>query len=156
MMHRSSVIRGHLYITSGYFEAFLNHPPTYVKPFSLHKVRENCHFLDHQPTPISLRNIKMAPKRVFEWIALSSWRQNYTLQLNICHEACKLQPIWSIMSKISKHWPIFSIQDFCCRYLKSINQFSKFHNVISSKVSDGIRVFLFHSILSKNKIFFLS
>jgi hypothetical protein len=22
---------------------------------------ENCHFLDHPPTPISLRNIKMAP-----------------------------------------------------------------------------------------------
>jgi hypothetical protein len=36
----------------------LNHPPTYVRTFSLHKVRENCHFLDHPPT---LRSIKMAP-----------------------------------------------------------------------------------------------
>ena len=41
---------GNLYITQGYFEAFLNHPPTYVRTFSLHKVRENCHFLDHPPT----------------------------------------------------------------------------------------------------------
>ena len=40
----------------------MNHPPTYVRTFSLHKVRENCHFLDHPPTPMSLRNIKMAPK----------------------------------------------------------------------------------------------
>ena len=31
------------------------------KDISLHKVRENCHFLDHPPTPMSLRNIKMAP-----------------------------------------------------------------------------------------------
>ena len=40
----------------------MNHPPTYVRTFLLHKVRENCHFLDHPPTPVSLRNIKMAPK----------------------------------------------------------------------------------------------
>ena len=33
----------------------------YIMTFSLHKVRENCHFLDHPPTPMSLRNIKMAP-----------------------------------------------------------------------------------------------
>ena len=39
----------------------MNHPPTYVRTFSLHKVRENCPFLDHPPTPTSLRNIKMAP-----------------------------------------------------------------------------------------------
>ena len=31
------------------------------KDMSLHKVRENCHFLDRPPTPMSLRNIKMAP-----------------------------------------------------------------------------------------------
>ena len=43
----------------------MNHPPTYVRTFSLHKVRENCHFLDHPPTPMSLRNIKMAPKEFF-------------------------------------------------------------------------------------------
>ena len=43
------------------FWGFLNHPPTYVRTFSLHKVRENCHFLDHPPTPKSLRNIKIAP-----------------------------------------------------------------------------------------------
>ena len=43
------------------FEAFLNHPPTYVRTFSLHKVRENWHLLDHPPTRMSLRNIKMAP-----------------------------------------------------------------------------------------------
>ena len=28
---------------------------------TVHKVRENCHFLDHPPTPMSLRDIKMAP-----------------------------------------------------------------------------------------------
>ena len=32
--------RGHLYITQGCFEASLNHPPTYVRTFLLHKVRE--------------------------------------------------------------------------------------------------------------------
>ena len=40
---------------------YLCHPPTYLRKFSLHKVRENCHFLDHPPTPMSLRYIKMAP-----------------------------------------------------------------------------------------------
>ena len=39
------------------FWGFFNHQPTYVRTFSLHKVRENCHFLDHLPTSISLRNI---------------------------------------------------------------------------------------------------
>ena len=41
----------------GFFE-----PPTHLrKDILLHKVRKNCHFLDHPPTPMSLRNIKMAP-----------------------------------------------------------------------------------------------
>ena len=39
----------------------MNHPPTSVRTFSLHKVRKNFHFLDNPPTPMSLRNIKMAP-----------------------------------------------------------------------------------------------
>ena len=39
-------------------------PPTYIRTFSLHKARENCHFLDHPPTSTSLRNIKMAPKHI--------------------------------------------------------------------------------------------
>ena len=43
-------------------KGFLNHAPTYVRTLQLHKVRKNCHFLDHPPTPMSLRNIKMAPK----------------------------------------------------------------------------------------------
>ena len=43
------------------FWSFLEPPNHYIRPFLLHKVRENCHFLDHPPTPISLRNIKMAP-----------------------------------------------------------------------------------------------
>ena len=45
------------------FWGFFNHPPTYVRTFSLDKVRENCHFLDQPPTPMSLRNIKMAPNQ---------------------------------------------------------------------------------------------
>ena len=40
----------------------MNHPPTYVRTFSLHKVRENCYFLDHPPNPMTLRNKKMVPK----------------------------------------------------------------------------------------------
>ena len=36
-------------------------PLTHLRTFLLHKVRENCHFLDHPPTPMSLRNIKIAP-----------------------------------------------------------------------------------------------
>ena len=43
------------------FWGFFEQPPTYVGTFLLHKVRENCHFLDHPSTLISLRNIKMAP-----------------------------------------------------------------------------------------------
>ena len=42
----------------------MNHLPTYIRTFSLHKVRENCHFLDHPPTPMSLRNKKMALNKV--------------------------------------------------------------------------------------------
>ena len=30
--------------------------------FLLHKVRENGHFLDHPPTTVPLRNLKMVPK----------------------------------------------------------------------------------------------
>ena len=37
-------------------------PPTHLlKTFSLHKVRENCHLLDHLPTAMPLHNIKMVP-----------------------------------------------------------------------------------------------
>ena len=37
-------------------------PPTHLRrDISLHKVRENCNFLDHPTTTMSLRNIKMAP-----------------------------------------------------------------------------------------------
>ena len=32
----------------GILRLFLNHPPIYVRTFSLHKVRVNCHFLDHR------------------------------------------------------------------------------------------------------------
>ena len=38
-----------------------------LRTFSLHKVRENSHFLDHPPTPMSLRNIKMAPYSKLFW-----------------------------------------------------------------------------------------
>ena len=41
----------------------MNHPHTYVRTFLLHKVRKNCQFPDHPPTPMSLRNIKMAPNQ---------------------------------------------------------------------------------------------
>ena len=34
----------------------------HVRTFSLRKVRENCHFLDHPPTTMTLHNIKMVPK----------------------------------------------------------------------------------------------
>ena len=44
------------------FQAFFEPPTHHERTFSLHKVRENCHFLDHPPTPMSLRNIKMAPR----------------------------------------------------------------------------------------------
>ena len=44
------------------FWGFLVPPTPYVR--TLHKVRENCHFLDHPPTPIALRNIKMVPKEI--------------------------------------------------------------------------------------------
>jgi hypothetical protein len=31
-------------------------PLPYVNTFSLHEVIENCHFLNHHPSPMSLRN----------------------------------------------------------------------------------------------------
>ena len=43
---------------------FLEPPTRHVRTFSLYKVRENwenCHFLDHPPTLMTLRNIKMVP-----------------------------------------------------------------------------------------------
>ena len=52
-------------LRKGVLRLFSNHPPTYVRTFSLHKVRENSNFLDHPPTPMSLRNIKMAPNMTF-------------------------------------------------------------------------------------------
>ena len=47
------------------FWGFLEPPTPYVRTFSLHKVRENCHFLDHPPTAMSLRNIKMTPYVIY-------------------------------------------------------------------------------------------
>ena len=54
----TNLVRGHFYIRC--FEAFLKHPPTKVRTFSLNKIRKNCHFLDNPPTPTFLHNIKMA------------------------------------------------------------------------------------------------
>ena len=54
------------------FWGFFEHPPTYVRTFSLHKVRKNCHFMDHPPIPMSLRNIKMDPKEQWRFISLSN------------------------------------------------------------------------------------
>ena len=51
----------------------MNHPPTYVRTFPLHKVRENCHFLDHPPTPMSLRNIKIAPSKLYSPATLNNY-----------------------------------------------------------------------------------
>ena len=48
-------------LRKGVLRLFFNHPPNSVRKFSLHKVRDNCHFMDNPPTPMSLRNIKMAP-----------------------------------------------------------------------------------------------
>ena len=48
------------------FRGFLEPPTPYVRTFSLHEVRENCHFLDHPPTPMSLRDIKEAPKVIIQ------------------------------------------------------------------------------------------
>ena len=44
------------------FWGFLVPPTPYVR--TLHKVRENCHFIDHPPTLIASRNIKMVPKEI--------------------------------------------------------------------------------------------
>ena len=43
------------------FWRFFDHPPSCIRVFSSHKVRGNCHFLDHPPTPMPLSNIKMVP-----------------------------------------------------------------------------------------------
>ena len=58
---------------------------TYVRTFSLHKLRKNCHFLDHPPTPMFLRNINTlgwAPRNLsclefkFDDTRLSYWHKN--------------------------------------------------------------------------------
>ena len=46
--------------------AFFEPPTSYVKTFSVYKVRENCHFENHPTTPMSLRNIKMVPKEFYD------------------------------------------------------------------------------------------
>jgi len=43
--------REHLSIMKGCFGAFKDHLPPYVRTFSLHEVRENCHFLNPFPHP---------------------------------------------------------------------------------------------------------
>ena len=55
----------------------MNHLPTYVRTCSLHKVRESCHFLDHPPTPMSLRNIKMTPRAKTIYCRVQSFRFKY-------------------------------------------------------------------------------
>ena len=60
----------------------MNHPPTYVRTFSPHKVSKNGHFLDHPPTSMSLRNIKMVP---------NSYRSKRTKKHFECSEI-----IWSL------------------------------------------------------------
>ena len=52
----------------------MNHPPTYIRTFLLHKVRKNCHFWTTNPPPMSLCNIKMAPYLDSNAISLESFR----------------------------------------------------------------------------------
>ena len=49
------------------------------------KVRENCHFLDHPPTPMSLRNIKMAHNTYLFW-HFSTVRKNCMCQRSVSFE----------------------------------------------------------------------
>ena len=67
------LVRGHLYITQGCFKAFLNHPPNYIRTFSLHKVRENCHFLDQLPIPTHLKMAPYLKRSALDFIFRNSW-----------------------------------------------------------------------------------
>ena len=70
-------------LCKGCFEAFFNHPPTYVRKFSLHIVRENWQFLDHPATPMSVHNIKIAPytrsknSKICQITWENEWRHNF-------------------------------------------------------------------------------
>ena len=96
---------------------FLNHPPTYVRTFSLHKVRENCHFLDHPPTPMSLRNKKLPLIlcRVDKNTAPHMPRfvkKNQGETVNSCYGIWfGFQPILSCPKSVQKHWKrLFNFQ----------------------------------------------
>ena len=82
----------------------MNHPPTYVRTFSLHKIREYCYFLDHPPTPMSLRNIKMAPYFMIKFIyseTASQFYKIFPLLLTVC---TVVKSKW----KISQNFAAFS------------------------------------------------
>ena len=83
-----------------FFEKFKNRSA--FKLEELCKVRENCHFLDHQPTPMSLGNIKMAPSpsRLFllfcVQIMIMSSNQKSTSQIfDICCKNISFSPDFS-------------------------------------------------------------
>ena len=60
------LIGGHSKYYVRVFWIFLNAPTPYVRTFSVHKVRENYHFLN--PSPLyPYVNIKMVPLRVGIW-----------------------------------------------------------------------------------------
>ena len=46
--------------------AFFESPTCYIRTFSVHKVRGNCHFLNHLPNPMSLCNIKIFPLKLWQ------------------------------------------------------------------------------------------
>ena len=55
----------------GFFEAPSYLAPTYVSASSVHNVIENCHYLNHLPTPMSLRNWSLVQKAIlgFQFLA---------------------------------------------------------------------------------------
>jgi hypothetical protein len=57
--------RDHLILRKGVLGLFWT---TYIRTFSLHKVRKNSHFLNHPLTPRPLRKIKIVPKLQKEYL----------------------------------------------------------------------------------------
>ena len=71
---------------------FLEPPTPYVRTFSLHNVRGNCHFLDHPPTPIALYTASVSMWNIYRknfWWKYSKKVATYILSIYLTSDSPK-------------------------------------------------------------------
>ena len=120
----------------------MNHPPTYVRTFSLHKVRKNCHFLYHPPTLMSLRNLKMAPKQAMTEAAFFTIGRSRTIGYG------KIRPLADYRSR-SRMLIFFLIFLTFILFIDSSSSIHSFNQFLTRPCENWTLIILTHLIFQK-------